>query len=235
MAPGAANAATIAAATVRTPPQPADDAPHLLLVDDDRRIRDLLSRFLCGEGYRVTRVDVDRNIAATLASVKPDACFNALHGRWGEDGCVQGLLEVLGIPYTHSGVLASSLAMHKEQTKRIVAKHGVPVAEGRQVTPEQALADHIMAPPYVAKPISEGSSVGVVIVRAGANRPPDVLARRLFARGGVKTVHINSSVITIELSETGTDGIREVIEGLYTYYVPGVVPPTDEELLGPAE
>ena len=70
---------------------------------------------------------------------------------------------------------------------------------------------------------------------AGANRPPDVLARRLFARGGVKTVHINSSVITIELSETGTDGIREVIEGLYTYYVPGVVPPTDEELLGPAE
>ena len=127
------------------------------------------------EGYKVTRVDADRNIAATLAIVKPDACFNALHGRWGEDGCVQGLLEVLGIPYTHSGVLASSLAMHKEQTKRIVAKHGVPVAEGRQVTPEQALAQHIMAPPYVAKPISEGSSVGVVIVREGANRPPEAI------------------------------------------------------------
>ena len=126
-----------------------------------------------GEGYRVTRVDVDRNVAATLATVKPDACFNALHGRWGEDGAMQGLLEVLGIPYTHSGVLASSLAMHKEQTKRIVSKHGVPVAEGRIVTPEQALATHIMAPPYVAKPISEGSSVGVVIVREGANRPPD--------------------------------------------------------------
>ena len=127
------------------------------------------------EGYKVTRVDADRNIAATLATVKPDACFNALHGRWGEDGCVQGLLEVLGIPYTHSGVLASSLAMHKEQTKRIVAKHGVPVAEGRQVTPEQALAQHIMAPPYVAKPISEGSSVGVVIVREGANQPPEAI------------------------------------------------------------
>ena len=126
-----------------------------------------------GEGYRITRVDVDRNVAATLATVKPDACFNALHGRWGEDGAMQGLLEVLGIPYTHSGVLASSLAMHKEQTKRIVSKHGVPVAEGRIVTPEQALATHIMAPPYVAKPISEGSSVGVVIVREGANRPPD--------------------------------------------------------------
>ena len=130
---------------------------------------------LAGEGFRVTRVDVDRNIAATLATVKPDVCFNALHGRWGEDGCVQGLLEVLGIPYTHSGVLASSLAMHKEQTKRIVAKHGVPVAEGRAVTPEQAMADHIMAPPYVAKPISEGSSVGVVIVRTGANRPPEAI------------------------------------------------------------
>ena len=130
-----------------------------------------------GEGYRVTRVDVDRDVAAALTALKPDACFNALHGRWGEDGCVQGLLEVLGIPYTHSGVLASSLAMHKEQTKRIVAKHGVPVAEGRQVTPQQALAEHIMAPPYVAKPISEGSSVGVVIVREGANRPPEAIAR----------------------------------------------------------
>jgi D-alanine-D-alanine ligase len=125
------------------------------------------------EGYRVTRVDATRDLAATLTALKPDVCFNALHGRWGEDGCVQGLLEVLGIPYTHSGVLASSLAMNKEQTKRIVQKLGVPVAEGRIVTPEAALADHVLPPPYVAKPIAEGSSVGVIIVSEGANRPPE--------------------------------------------------------------
>ncbi len=129
------------------------------------------------EGFKVTRIDVDRNLAATLAELKPDVCFNALHGRWGEDGCIQGLLEVLGIPYTHSGVLASSLAMHKEQTKRIVAKLGVPVADSRMVTPQVALADHVMAPPYVAKPIAEGSSVGVVIVQSGANRPPEAIGR----------------------------------------------------------
>ena len=84
---------------------------------------------------------------------------------------------MLGIPYTHSGVLASSLAMHKEQTRRIVAQHGVAVAEGRMVSPQEALRDHVMAPPYVAKPVAEGSSVGVVIVREGANRPPDAIGR----------------------------------------------------------
>ena len=129
------------------------------------------------EGFRVTRVDVDRGLARTLTQLKPDVCFNALHGRWGEDGCVQGLLEVLGIPYTHSGVLASSAAMNKEQTRRIVARLGIPVAEGLIVTREAALADHAMAPPYVAKPVAEGSSVGVVIVSAGANRPPEAIAR----------------------------------------------------------
>ena len=124
-------------------------------------------------GYGVTRVDVGRDIADVLAKLRPEVCFNALHGRWGEDGCVQGLLEVMGIPYTHSGVRASAVAMNKQQTKRIVAQAGVPIAEAVEVTPEQALADHAMPPPYVAKPIAEGSSVGVVIVPTGANRPPD--------------------------------------------------------------
>ncbi len=135
------------------------------------------AKALEAEGFKVTRVDVDRNLAATLTTLKPDVCFNALHGRWGEDGCVQGLLEILGLPYTHSGVLASSVAMHKEQTRRIMAKLGVPVAEGLMVTPQQALADHVMAPPYVAKPVAEGSSVGVVIVKEGANRPPEAIGR----------------------------------------------------------
>ena len=130
-----------------------------------------------GEGYRVSRIDVDRDLAARLGEVKPDACFNALHGRWGEDGAIQGLLEVLGIPYTHSGVLASSLAMHKERTRQIAKAAGVPVAEGRIVTRAEALKTHAMTPPYVAKPISEGSSVGVVIVMEGANAPPAAIGQ----------------------------------------------------------
>jgi D-alanine-D-alanine ligase len=128
-------------------------------------------------GYQVTPVDVGRDLAERLAELKPDACFNALHGRWGEDGAVQGLLEMLGVPYTHSGVLASSLAMHKERAKAIMRAAGVPVAEGRALLRDDALAKHAMAPPYVAKPISEGSSVGVVIVLAGANRPPEAIAK----------------------------------------------------------
>ena len=137
------------------------------------------------EGFRVSRVDVDRNLAATLAELRPDVCFNALHGRWGEDGCVQGLLEVLGIPYTHSGVLASSLAMNKEATKEIVGRHGVPVAEGVLVRREDAALKHALEPPYVAKPIAEGSSVGVVIVKGGANRPPEAIRSIATTREGL--------------------------------------------------
>jgi D-alanine-D-alanine ligase len=136
------------------------------------------------EGFRVTRVDVDRSLAATLATLAPDVVFNALHGRWGEDGSVQGLLEVLGIPYTHSGVLASSLAMHKEKTKEVVRHHGVPVAAATLVPRELAVDTHALEPPYVAKPIAEGSSVGVVIVKAGANRPPEAIRRIPVDREG---------------------------------------------------
>ena len=128
-------------------------------------------------GYKVTRVDAGRDLAAQLREVNPDVCFNALHGRWGEDGCVQGLLEVLGIPYTHSGVLASSLAMNKVRAKAIMAAAGVPVAGGVTVARADALKAHLLEPPYVAKPIAEGSSVGVVIVRAGANRPPEAISK----------------------------------------------------------
>lgn len=142
------------------------------------------SAALEAEGYKVTRVDVDRDIAATLRALKPDVCFNALHGRWGEDGTIQGVLEVLAIPYTHSGVLASSVAMNKTVTKRVVAMSGVPVAEAREVSVAEALADHVLPPPYVAKPIAEGSSVGVVIVKAGANRPPEAIRTIPLTRDG---------------------------------------------------
>lgn len=117
------------------------------------------------QGFQVTRVDVGPNIAEVLARLKPDVAFNALHGRFGEDGTVQGLLEILQIPYTHSGVLASALAMKKDQAKIVMHAAGVPVAEAKNATRQQAAARHILPPPYVIKPVSEGSSVGVVIIR----------------------------------------------------------------------
>ncbi len=122
-----------------------------------------------GEGYRVTRIDVGRDIARRLDEVRPEVCFNALHGRFGEDGLIQGILETMDIPYTHSGVLASALAMHKEKAKAIMKPAGVPVAEARLVLRGEAAAAHALPPPYVVKPVDEGSSVGVLIVRAGTN------------------------------------------------------------------
>ncbi|PPC85227.1 MAG: D-alanine--D-alanine ligase [Hyphomicrobium sp.] len=131
---------------------------------------------LRGEGYLVTGIDVGRDLAQQLTNVNPDVCFNALHGQFGEDGCVQGLLELLAIPYTHSGVLASALAMHKERAKDVMQLAGVAVAQAKLVTREQALAEHVMPPPYVVKPVAEGSSVGVVIVAPDAERPPNSIA-----------------------------------------------------------
>jgi len=130
-----------------------------------------------GRGYRVSRVDVDREIAATLARLKPDVAFNALHGRGGEDGTIQGVLEILQIPYTHSGVLASALAMQKDLAKLVLAEAGVPVAPGRVVDRREAAREHAMAPPYVLKPIDEGSSFGVVIVKEGRAHPPQEVGR----------------------------------------------------------
>lgn len=128
-----------------------------------------------GAGYRVSRIDVRRDLAAQLADIRPDVCFNALHGPWGEDGCVQGLLEFIGIPYTHSGVLASSLAMHKPRAKEVMRAAGVPVAEGWVVSRSEAAKGHPMEPPYVLKPIAEGSSFGVFIVREDQSHPPQEL------------------------------------------------------------
>src|SRR5262245_56065652 len=108
-------------------------------------------------GYTVTPIDVGRDLSRRLAEIEPDVCFNALHGRWGEDGCVQGLLELLHIPYTHSGVRASALAMHKEQAKAMMRAAGVPVADGKVVARAEAAGMHVLPRPYVLKPVSEGS------------------------------------------------------------------------------
>ncbi|CAH1666469.1 MULTISPECIES: D-alanine--D-alanine ligase [unclassified Chelatococcus] len=130
-----------------------------------------------GEGYRVTRVDVDRDIAAVLTKLKPDVAFNALHGKVGEDGTIQGILEVLRIPYTHSGVLSSALAMQKDKAKLILAAAGVPVAHGLVVHRRDAAKAHVLPPPYVLKPVNEGSSFGVIIVREDRTHPPQELLR----------------------------------------------------------
>jgi D-alanine-D-alanine ligase len=123
-------------------------------------------------GYEVIEVDAGPDLPAQLRQHAPDVVFNALHGRRGEDGCVQGLLEWLGVPYTHSGVLASALAMDKEATKAAFRAEGLPVAESRLATKAEVMAAHVMPPPYVVKPYNEGSSVGVYIVPEGANQPP---------------------------------------------------------------
>ncbi|WP_375463858.1 D-alanine--D-alanine ligase [uncultured Methylobacterium sp.] len=136
-----------------------------------------------GEGFRVTRVDVGPDVAAVLGGLQPDAAFNALHGPEGEDGRIQGLLEILRIPYTHSGVLASALAMHKERAKVVMRAAGVSVPEGCVVNRHAAAAAHPIAPPYVVKPIAEGSSMGVIIVRDGRSHPPQILGSDAWVFG----------------------------------------------------
>jgi D-alanine-D-alanine ligase len=126
-------------------------------------------------GYRVTRVDVARDVAEVLARLKPDVAFNALHGPFGEDGCIQGILEVLAIPYTHSGVLASALAMNKPKAKDVMKAAGIPVAESILANRFEAAKAHVIAPPYVVKPPNEGSSFGVLIVKEDARHPPQQL------------------------------------------------------------
>jgi len=136
-----------------------------------------------GQGFRVTRVDVGPDIATVLTDLRPDVAFNALHGPAGEDGTIQGLLELLRIPYTHSGVLASALAMHKERAKVVMRAAGVSVPEGRVVNRHEAAKSHVLTPPYVLKPVAEGSSMGVIIVRDGRAHPPQQVGRADWGYG----------------------------------------------------
>jgi D-alanine-D-alanine ligase len=183
-----------------------------------------------GEGYRVTRLDVGRDVAARLAEIEPDVCFNALHGRYGEDGCIQGLLETLGIPYTHSGVLASALAMHKERAKAVMSAAGVPVAESLVVSRAEAARAHAMNPPYVIKPPQEGSSFGVYIVREDQAHPPQELTAADWALGEELMVerYIPGRELTCAVMGDEALGVIEIrpAEGLPFYdfdakYAPG--------------
>lgn len=134
-------------------------------------------------GYQVTEVDVGRDIVQVLAALKPDVAFNALHGPFGEGGYIQGVLELLEIPYTHSGVLASALAMNKHQAKILFKAAGIPVTDHVVVSRAEAARAHVMAPPYVIKPLADGSSFGVFIVKAETSHPPQELLREDWTSG----------------------------------------------------
>lgn len=147
-------------------------------------------------GYSVIEVDAGPDLAGQLIEIRPDIVFNALHGRWGEDGCVQGILEWLKIPYTHSGVLASALAMDKTRAKEAYRAAGLPVVDSVLATRTEVSAGHVLPPPYVVKPNNEGSSVGVYIVQEGSNAPhladamPDVVMVESYAPGRELSVSV---------------------------------------------
>jgi D-alanine-D-alanine ligase len=169
----------------------------------------LVSGAACADGLersgaRVSRIDAGRDLAQVLAELKPDVIFNALHGEWGEDGCVQGILETLQIPYSHSGVLASALAMDKAKAKAVLAAAGVQVPGGGLYDRFVAARDHVMPPPYVVKPNAEGSSVGVFLVFEGANGPPQELAAETWTYG--EEVMIEPYVPGLELAVAVMDG-----------------------------
>ncbi|MHA7876803.1 D-alanine--D-alanine ligase [Roseivivax sp.] len=175
------------------------------------------------EGFEVIEVDAGRDLVARLSEISPDVVFNALHGRWGEDGCVQGLLEWQGWPYTHSGVLASALAMDKERTKEVYRAAGLPVAESRLATKSEVMAAHVLPPPYVVKPYNEGSSVGVYLVHEDANGPP-VLDEQMPDLVMVEAFLPGRELTTTVMGDRAL-GVTEIVtEGWYDYaakYTPG--------------
>ena len=170
-------------------------------------------------GAKVTRIDAGRDLAQVLTAVKPDVVFNALHGEWGEDGCVQGVLETLALPYTHCGVLASALAMDKAKAKAVMAAAGVTVPGGGLFNRFEAAREHVMAPPYVVKPNAQGSSVGVFLVFEGANSPPQELVAPSWTFGD--EVMIEPYIAGMELSVAVMDGrglaVTEIIPGTGFY------------------
>ena len=179
-------------------------------------------------GYRVSRVDVNRDIAATLRALKPDAALNVLHGRPGEDGTLQGMLEILGIPYSHSGVLASALAMQKDTAKTVLKAAGVPVPGGMVVTRTEAAKRHVLPPPYVIKPVAEGSSVGVFIVREDHKHPPQELTRTDWTFGDRILVepYIPGKELTCAVMGEKALGVIEIVPTVKFYdyeakYAPG--------------
>ena len=183
---------------------------------------------LAEEGFDAISVDPGDNPGQQLFDAKPDAVFNALHGRFGEDGTVQGLLELMRLPYTHSGVLSSALAMHKERTKDIYRTAGLPVVRSIVADRREVGARHLMEPPYVVKPVNEGSSVGIFIVKQGANRPPAALLADDWSISGDMMVEefVPGRELTVAVMGEKPLGVTEITTELEFYdyeakYAPG--------------
>lgn len=179
-------------------------------------------------GYRVSRVDVGRDVAQVLAGLAPDAALVMLHGRPGEDGSIQGVLETLGIPYSHSGVLASALAMQKDLAKTVMAAAGIPVAQGLTLPRAEVARGHVMAPPYVIKPVADGSSVGVFIVTEEHAHPPQELFRDDWSHGEHVLVekYVAGKELTCAVVKDEATGVIEIVPVVRFYdyeakYSPG--------------
>jgi D-alanine-D-alanine ligase len=190
---------------------------------------------LRAKGYQVTEIDVARDIASVLQELDPDVVFNALHGRWGEDGCVQGILEVLRIPYSHSGVMASALAMHKPTAKTVFAAVGIRCPEGIVGSVEQINTSDPFERPYIVKPTSEGSTCGTHIVEAGDNRPPigedwtfgdDVLAEDYIPGRELSVAVLDGQalgVVEIRPKSGFYDYVAKYTDGAADHFVPAPI------------
>jgi D-alanine-D-alanine ligase len=179
-------------------------------------------------GFKVTPIDVKRNIPQVLADLRPDVAFNALHGKWGEDGCMAAILETLEIPYTHSGVRASAIAMDKVKSKILFAAAGVPVADSRVVDLEFAASQHPLPLPYVLKPQAQGSSVGVHIIDHSSNGPATIILeeRELFGDQVLAERFIPGKELTCAVMGDVALGVIDILPavGFYDYrakYAPG--------------
>ncbi len=171
-------------------------------------------------GYEVSEVDMGRDVAEVLGSLRPDVVFNALHGPFGEDGTIQGVLELLQIPYTHSGVLSSALAMDKEKAKIIAKRAGVPVAESKVMDRFEAAQSHVMTPPYVVKPVNEGSSFGVVIIKDGSDNSLAQLSAKDWPYGDRIMVErfIPGRELTCTVMGDVALGVTEIIPEGHKFY-----------------
>jgi D-alanine-D-alanine ligase len=179
-------------------------------------------------GYRTSRIDVDHDIAAVLTSLAPDVALNVLHGRPGEDGAIQGLLEILEIPYSHSGILASALAMRKDTAKLVLERAGVAVPEGILVSRHEAAKAHVLPRPYVIKPVAEGSSVGVFIITEDHAHPPQELTRPdwTFGEEMLCERYIPGKELTCAVLGSEALGVIEIVPTVKFYdyeakYAPG--------------
>ena len=172
-------------------------------------------------GYEVTPIDVGEDLGTLIAALKasrPDAVFNALHGRFGEDGVIQGVLDWMGIPYTHSGVRASALAMDKSAAKAVFLSAGLPVPQGREVGIEELEAADPLPLPYVVKPVSEGSSVGVEIIRSGDNRRAAVARAWRFGKVALVEEFIPGRELTVGVMGDRALAVTEILPDAGAFY-----------------